>query len=124
MKIVDSISPKKNEIKSTASSPTNKFESSISMWWSAKSLPSGSRRTKVANMRSPNKINTVWIVDIVVDAFVALGGNPDKSGQVKKSAIETVKKEFELTFDIELLVDSAGDSLDYTAFKSIFEQEK
>jgi hypothetical protein len=56
---------------------------------------------------------------------VALGGSPDKLGSVKKSAIEAVKREFELTFDIESLVDSVqGDSLDYSTFCSIFEQEK
>lgn len=66
------------------------------------------------------------MIVILVDAFVALGGNADKSGVVRKAAlIETVKREFELTFDIESLIESVqGDSLDYSAFCSIFEQDK
>lgn len=57
---------------------------------------------------------------------MALGGNADKSGQVRKTAlIETVKREFELTFDIETLIDSVqGDNLDYYSFCSIFEQDR
>jgi hypothetical protein len=39
----------------------------------------------------------------LVDAFVAMGGNPDKSGWIDaKALIKTVKKEFELTIDIEV----------------------
>ncbi len=41
-----------------------------------------------------------------MDAFVALGGSADKSGTVSKtSLIETIKREFELTFDIEAMID-------------------
>lgn len=41
--------------------------------------------------------------DDLVDAFVAMGGNPDKTGTVDaKSLIRTVKNEFELTIDIEV----------------------
>jgi hypothetical protein len=42
------------------------------------------------------KINIVFfILNHLVDAFVALGGNVDKSGVVgKTSLIETIKREF------------------------------
>jgi len=39
----------------------------------------------------------------LVDAFVAMGGNPDKTGTVDaRSLIRTVKNEFEMTIDIEV----------------------
>ncbi len=44
-----------------------------------------------------------------------MGGNSDKTGSVKKSRIiEIVKKEFELTIDIEDLIDNSpnGNSSD------------
>lgn len=42
--------------------------------------------------------------DDLVDAFVAMGGNPDKSGTIDaKALIKTVKSEFEMTIDIEVL---------------------
>jgi hypothetical protein len=71
---------------------------------------------------SLKKISIVKISSILVDAFVALGGGADKGGYVRKSSlIETIKREFELTFDIESIIDGVqGDSLDYTAFCSIF----
>lgn len=41
--------------------------------------------------------------DDLVDAFVAMGGNPDKTGTIDaKSLIRTVKNEFEMTIDIEV----------------------
>ncbi len=57
-----------------------------------------------------------------MDAFVALGGSADKSGTVSKtSLIETIKREFELTFDIEAMIDGVqGENLDYSSFCSIF----
>jgi hypothetical protein len=73
------------------------------------------------------KINIVFfILNHLVDAFVALGGNVDKSGVVgKTSLIETIKREFELTFDIEAMIEGvSGDHLDYSAFCSIFEHDK
>ena len=43
----------------------------------------------------------------------------------KSTLIETIKREFELTFDIEALIDGyQGESLDYSAFCSIFEHDK
>ena len=41
--------------------------------------------------------------DDLVDAFVAMGGNSDKTGTIDaKSLIKIVKNEFELTIDIEV----------------------
>jgi len=41
-------------------------------------------------------------VFVLVDAFVAMGGNPDKSGAVRKDKlIDVIKNEFQLTIDIE-----------------------
>lgn len=40
-------------------------------------------------------------VDEYLDAFVALGGQPDKEGVVAKSVlVEIIKAEFELTIDM------------------------
>ena len=51
--------------------------------------------------KSLNKINIVYLLLIVVDAFVALGGGADGGGYVRKNTlIDTIKQEFELTFDI------------------------
>ena len=52
---------------------------------------------------------------ILVDAFVALGGNLDKTGFVKKSnLLDTMKNEFEIALDIEAMIDGvSGDLLDY-----------
>jgi hypothetical protein len=37
----------------------------------------------------------------IVDAFVALGGRTDRSGVVnKKTLIDTIKQEFELSLDL------------------------
>ena len=53
-----------------------------------------------------SRTNTVNVLHSLVDAFVALGGCLDKSGYVRKNnLIETIKKEFELTFDIESMID-------------------
>lgn len=57
------------------------------MSYSIKQQPSRRRRTKVDEVKYPNKTNTVTIAINLVDAFVALGGNPDKSGVVRKSAL-------------------------------------
>ncbi|EGR29126.1 hypothetical protein IMG5_162290 [Ichthyophthirius multifiliis] len=59
------------------------------------------------------------------DAFVALGGNIDKSGFVKKKLImEIIKKEFDLIIDIEDLIDrsqSSQQEIDFSDFCQIFE---
>ena len=40
----------------------------------------------------------------IVDAFVALGGESNKEGTIsKKTLIEIIKHEFELTIDMEVL---------------------
>lgn len=62
---------------------------------------------------------------ISVNAFVALGGNPDRSGCVHKSVlVNIVKKQFELTFNIEEFLDTTteGTDLDYNTFSKIFQQ--
>lgn len=61
-----------------------------------------------------------------MDAFVALGGQPDKSGCVNKSVLmEIVKREFELSLDLEAVIEGVqGENLDYELFCSIFEQDK
>lgn len=62
----------------------------------------------------------------LVNAFVAMGGNPDRSGIVRKDTIiNLIKNEFELTFDIEELFEksniSNNEDLDFQAFCSLFE---
>ena len=40
---------------------------------------------------------------MIVDAFVALGGYPNKEGTISKNTlIEIIKTEFELTIDMEV----------------------
>ena len=59
------------------------------------------------------------------DVFVALGGNTDGSGNVETSKlVEIIKKEFELTIDIESLIneidkDGSG-SIDLGELRSLF----
>lgn len=58
------------------------------------------------------------------DAFVAMGGNEDGTGKLDASKlVEIVKKEFELTIDIETLIksidhDKSGE-IEYDEFKSL-----
>lgn len=61
-----------------------------------------------------------------MDAFVALGGHPDKSGYVNKSTLmEIIKREFELSLDLEAVIEGVqSENLDYEIFCSIFEQDK
>eukprot|EP00003_Mantamonas_plastica_P002748 TRINITY_DN1211_c0_g1_i2.p2 TRINITY_DN1211_c0_g1~~TRINITY_DN1211_c0_g1_i2.p2 ORF type:complete len:114 (+),score=52.53 TRINITY_DN1211_c0_g1_i2:411-752(+) len=61
-----------------------------------------------------------------IDAFVAMGGNPDKSGEVKAELLIKTIKEFELTIDIEQLIaetdtDNSG-FIDYDEFKVMLQQ--
>lgn len=54
---------------------------------------------------------------------MALGGQLDKSGSIRKDVIASIiKSQFELTFKIDELLESCGDrdSLDYEAFSQIF----
>jgi calmodulin len=55
-----------------------------------------------------------------VDAFIALGGNPDKTGQISTDKLRHVVKEFGLTIDINRLIaetdtDRSG-FIDYNEF--------
>lgn len=63
--------------------------------------------------------------DDYVNAFVAMGGSPDRTGIVKKETIiNLIKNEFELTFDIEELFEKSNlhtDDLDFQAFCTLFE---
>ena len=47
-----------------------------------------------------------WDINmLIVDAFVALGGEPNKEGTIsKKTLIEIIKHEFELTIDMEVVI--------------------
>ena len=56
-----------------------------------------------------------------VDTFVALGGNPDKSGEVNTERLRKVFKDFKLSVDIDALIssidtDSSG-YIDYEEFR-------
>ncbi len=59
-----------------------------------------------------------------VDAFVACGGNPDKSGNVHRDTlVKIIKHDFGLTIDIEDLInkidaDGSGE-IEYEEFKTL-----
>jgi len=51
--------------------------------------------------------------DEYLDAFVALGGLPTKEGTISKSTLmEIIKKEFELTIDMEEYLSKIGGDTD------------
>lgn len=56
----------------------------------------------------------------IVDAFVAMGGDPERTGTIKKSKlIEIIKEEFELTIDMEEYLQRIGgesDDIDFFQF--------
>ncbi len=59
-----------------------------------------------------------------VDAFVACGGNPDKTGHVQRSTlVKIVKDDFGLTIDIEKLIDDIDEDrsgeIEYAEFKQL-----
>ncbi|KAM3142242.1 hypothetical protein pb186bvf_005651 [Paramecium bursaria] len=58
-----------------------------------------------------------------IDAFVALGGQPDKQGNISKKYIaQIVKDEFQLILDLEqFLGDFQGDMIGFEDFCSLFE---
>ncbi|CAK69723.1 unnamed protein product (macronuclear) [Paramecium tetraurelia] len=58
-----------------------------------------------------------------IDAFVALGGQPDRSGYVQKQTIiDIIQQEFELKIDLEsFLGDFQGDKLEFEDFCQLFE---
>lgn len=52
-------------------------------------------------------------VDEYLDAFVALGGEPDKEGFISKDVlIEIIKTEFELTIDMVIYLAGIGGDTD------------
>jgi hypothetical protein len=62
----------------------------------------------------------------ILNAFVAMGGNTDKSGFVKKETIvNIVKNVFEMTIDIESMFEEAGieieDELNFYEFTCLLE---
>jgi hypothetical protein len=58
-----------------------------------------------------------------VDAFVSMGGNPDKSGTVDKDRIRAVIEQFELTIDIQEFLDQVREpQLDFREFCTLFDQ--
>ncbi|CAD8206326.1 unnamed protein product [Paramecium pentaurelia] len=58
-----------------------------------------------------------------IDAFVALGGNPDRTGVVQKQMIfDIVQSEFELKIDLDsFLGDFQGNQLEFEDFCQLFE---
>lgn len=58
-----------------------------------------------------------------LDAFVAMGGQPDKSGEVSADKLRATIRAFELTLDIEKLIDEVDKDgsgfLDYQEFRAI-----
>ncbi|KAL4463796.1 hypothetical protein ABPG72_012414 [Tetrahymena utriculariae] len=62
-----------------------------------------------------------------IDAFVALGGNPDSTGRVMKTAmLKIIKEEFDLTFDMEKImerIEASSEELDYQTFCALFENQ-
>ncbi|CAD8180983.1 unnamed protein product [Paramecium pentaurelia] len=62
-----------------------------------------------------------------IDAFVALGGEPDASGYVHKNKIiEILSIEFDLNFDIDELLEQLevqNESLDFETFRQLFRAE-
>lgn len=60
----------------------------------------------------------------MIDAFVAMGGNPDKSGQVDaERLINIIRHQFEMTINIEQLIQEIDENrngqIDYDEFKSL-----
>lgn len=64
----------------------------------------------------------------LLDAFVAMGGEPDGEGCVDaKKLIDTIKNEFEMTIDIEKLIeeideDGSGE-IEFDEFKALLQSE-
>ncbi|CAI2382645.1 unnamed protein product [Moneuplotes crassus] len=59
-----------------------------------------------------------------LDAFVALGGCPDKSGEIDaKKLIQIIKYDFEMTIDIEKLIEDVDDDnsgqIEYDEFRNL-----
>ncbi|GMH40898.1 hypothetical protein BSKO_08802 [Bryopsis sp. KO-2023] len=60
-----------------------------------------------------------------IDAFVALGGNPDMTGEVSTEKLRQTIKEFELTIDMDALIKAADTNgtgmIEYKEFKTILQ---
>lgn len=59
-----------------------------------------------------------------VDAFVACGGKPDKTGHVERGTlVKIIKHDFALTIDIEELIDAidqdGSGEIEYDEFKQL-----
>jgi len=59
-----------------------------------------------------------------IDAFVAMGGNPDTTGFVKRTKVIDVIKEFELTIDMDEFMEKIGEDeeLEFDAFCQLFDK--
>jgi len=60
----------------------------------------------------------------MVDAFVAVGGNADKSGAVSRERlVQVIKHDFGLTIDIDKLIDAVdtdgSGQIEYGEFKQV-----
>lgn len=63
----------------------------------------------------------------MIDAFIAMGGNTDKTGSVKKERLQAVFSYYGLTVDLEAFfqtvdTDNSGD-IDYEEFATMFRQQ-
>jgi Ca2+-binding EF-hand superfamily protein len=59
-----------------------------------------------------------------IDAFVAMGGNPDKSGSVQADElVRIIRVKFEMTIDIQKLIDEVdtdqSGEIEYEEFKAL-----
>ena len=78
---------------------------------------------KVVEIQTKRQTNLEDETD-TVGAFVALGGNSDKTGIIFKKQLEATVKLFDLTIDVDALcreIDQDGNGeIDYEEFKSMF----
>ena len=78
-----------------------------------------SQKTKTAQMDDESD---------TVDAFIALGGNPDKTGEISCDKLRATIKEFGLTIDIDRLIretdtDHSG-LIDYFEFRQMMADKR
>ena len=90
-----------------------------SLYWAASTL----KREREDSNYNNNPENSEYL-----DAFIALGGDSDKSGHVnKENMMRILKQEFGLMFDIDRLLEGlefSQDRLDFNQFCELFEREK
>lgn len=59
----------------------------------------------------------------MIDAFVAMGGNEDKSGEIdSQKLIDVIRHQFEMTINIEQLIDEIDENQDGTLQYDEFKQ--